>query len=981
MVRWLSGRRSPVVLMLVLMLALGLMSLVGCQSRARSERLVEQAIFEAKEGHLADAEAIAVKAMRADPTFGEAYLLAGDLARDQGDFGGAIEHYNATPSEDAKAKVQAHVRAGTVYMELLAKLDDAEAEYRAALAIDDADRDANDGLSYLLSICGRRWESSEYFLAMIRRLQNRMEHLVGIGLLENTLNDEEWLKESIKQDEADPLPRLGLARIALDDNRLDEAEQRAREAIELAPDMIEAHTTLGLALAKQGKAEELSRWHAALPKGAQEHPGIWEASGEWRLLLEDREGALRCYAEAVKINPNSRQAAFQLTRLLSAAGETELAEVLQDRGTRLISFQETLVKIRGDQNNVALMRLAAEQARELGRYWESRGWLKAAQDRQPENPAYAQLIDELNETLKSGPPQTLESEQPLAKVALDRWSLPNWEIASATETESNSKSSTATIRYRDVAEEFGIDFRYYNGFEPRRPGPYLFHSDGGGVAVLDYDLDQWPDLFFTQGCEFPELNPATQFIDRFYRNQRGESAVDVTELSRINETGFGQGVTVGDYNNDGFPDLLVANIGRNRLFENMGDGTFVDVTREAGLVEDKWTASCAIADVNSDGFPDIYLVNYVRGDDVHQRICPDSNGQARICPPIEFEGEADTLLLGTGDGRFVDASEASGIRQQTGKGLGIVIADFDKSGQLSFFIANDVTQNFYWKRRGDSPDGLQFEELAVLSGIATDAQGMTSACMGVAVDDLNEDGLLDLFVTNFHEEPNCLYVQRSPGLFADEAARAALAQPSFPLLGFGTQFTDADLDGRPDLIVANGHLVDETSLGIPYRMQPQLYRQYAKGKFADLPSRSLGKYFEQPALGRGLATLDFDLNGREDFAVSDLKAPASLVLNETENAGRWLALQFVATTTARDAIGVTVEVTTSERTRVRQLTAGNGYQAANQSELIFGLGDAEKIDRLTVKWPSGLEQSWIDVPTDRRLTLIEGDDEPTATRP
>lgn len=962
----------------VLYLSFGclLLANAGCNSEKRSKELVKQATKESVKGNHAEAEALALKAAKADPKNGEAWVLAGNAARDAGKISQALEHYAKTPDSDEPFKVESHVRAATLLMENQGQLTKAEEEFRKALAIEPGHKEGNDGMAYLMSISGRRWESATYFLALIRPMRFEIGHLFGIGVLETTLHDTGSLERWASINPDGPLPKLGLARIAIDNKDLGTAKQLLQEIIDDRPDLLEAQARYGQVLVQQNDVKGLIAWNQSLPEKASEHPEIWAARGDWRLLVGDEPGALRCYAEAFRLNPNMQQSAFQLVRLMQGEGDTELASVIEQRARALLAYQETLVKLQGDQTNYGEMARAAQLAHSLGRYWESRGWMHLAKQLNSSNQIYDAKIAELNETLSSGPPQTLESASPLATIDLAQWPVPDW-TSSPVETllANNPGTSTATIRFRDIAEQGGLDFTYHNAKTDQRPGPYLYQVDGGGVGVLDFDLDAQPDLWFTQGCEFPIANPNTTHVDRLFRNRDGTSVIDVTEVCGLRETGFGQGVTVGDFDNDGFPDVFVANIGENRLFHNLGDGTFEELSANAGISGGEWTASCAMADLNRDGLPDLYEVNYLAGEDIHERICPDAAGTPRICPPIDFNAEYDKVYLNKGDGTFEDASERLGFRKQSGKGLGIVIADFDESNQLSVFVANDVVQNFYFRSTTDPDGNLIYEEIGLLNGLATDGQGQSQACMGVAVDDANGDGRLDLFVTNFHEESNTLYIQQQAGLFGDLTARALLSEPSFLMLGFGTQFTDMDLDGRPDVVIANGHLVDETDLGVPYRMRPQAFRQLSSGQFDELPASETGDYFANPALGRGLALLDFNRDGKEDFAVTDLSRPASLVINESEGVGNWLSVRLISKSTARDPIGATVKVKCEDSLRYRQLTSGSGYQASNESVLNFGLGDADIVQTLTVKWPSGVEQDYHGIRSGQHIVIVEGSSE------
>jgi hypothetical protein len=555
--------------------------------------------------------------------------------------------------------------------------------------------------------------------------------------------------------------------------------------------------------------------------------------------------------------------------------------------------------------------------------------------------------------------------------------LPRWDATAAgTGPRATAASNEHRARFTDVAASAGLRFQYFTGAVAATRGKRMYEFTGGGIAVLDYDGDGWPDLYLTQGCAWPPREGAAEHLDRLYRNRGDGTFEDVTERAGLREARFSQGVTVGDFDNDGHPDLYVANIGANRLFRNHGDGTFEDVTELSGTAGNRWTTSCLLADLNGDTWPDIYAVNYLSGDDLFDRICEAPGGQLEICPPHIFAAAQDQLYINLGDGRFEEQTDSAGIAIPQGKGLGIVAADFEGSGRLSLFIANDAVPNFYFVNQTPQRGGkLAFVEQGLASGLALNASGNPQACMGIAAGDADQDGRLDLFVTNFYQESNTLYLQQAPNLFADATRAAGLEEPSFLMLGFGTQFLDGDLDGRPDLVVANGNVGEDPELRIPYRMRPQYFANLggeAGARFAELPAAKAGPYFAGEYLGRGLARLDWNRDGREDFAVTHLDAPAALLSNETPRKHHFLALHLRGVASDRDAIGSTVRVTAGARTWVRQLTAGDGYQASNQRMLLFGLGSEAQVQQVEIRWPSGGVQTYADLPVDREWLLIEG---------
>jgi hypothetical protein len=518
---------------------------------------------------------------------------------------------------------------------------------------------------------------------------------------------------------------------------------------------------------------------------------------------------------------------------------------------------------------------------------------------------------------------------------------------------------------------------------PGQTGVRMLESTGGGVGVIDFDRDGFPDLFLTQGEDW-KLNsevpsPSDQYRDRLLRNQ-GDSFQDVTMLSGMPmEGGFGQGCCAGDFNNDGFADLYVANIGANQLLINNGDGTFTDHTALAGLTGEAWTSSCLIADLDNDGNPDLFDVNYVEGKRLFSMVCNE-----HTCSPQHYTSAQDHLHLANGEGtvRFIDRSKT----QIGGPGLGLVAFRVeDESGQngqgLSLFIANDQQPNFFLRNRsGERQGSLLFEDTAFLSGLAVNHEGRKTACRGVASGDANGDGLLDLFVTNYKHEANNLYLQGAGGLFVDGIGGTGLQHPGIPYVGWGTQFLDADNDGDLDLVVANGHVGEFETEGVEYKMPTQLFANQGPARFDLVPAQTAGEFFGKKVLGRSLATLDWNRDGRMDFVLSSIAAPVALLTNHTEDAGNFVSVRLSAVSTARDAIGSFVSIQTDTRLSRKQLTAGDGFQASNERLLTFGIGSDTSVRKLTIEWPSGLRQELPDLPANATINVVEGSAEPTLWR-
>jgi hypothetical protein len=468
---------------------------------------------------------------------------------------------------------------------------------------------------------------------------------------------------------------------------------------------------------------------------------------------------------------------------------------------------------------------------------------------------------------------------------------------------------------------------------------------------------------------WPPGSNSIDHADALFRNLGGTRFADVSRMTGVRDSGFGQGVAVGDLDADGFVDLYVANIGGNRLLRNNGDGTFSDATHAAGLAGDEWTTSCAMADLDGDALPDLYAVNYVMGNDVFDRVCGDG-ATPRLCMPYDFEAQPDRVWTNRGDGTFGDASSMLLADHPPGKGLGIAIWNATGNGRPNILIANDTTPNAFFESEDSSRSHTRYEDRGIASGLALNADGKATGSMGIALGDVNDDGRLDVFITNFLAEANTYYACSAAGFYEDRTREVELQNPSFNVLGFGTQFLDADLDGRLELFVANGHIDDLRDIDRPYEMPAQVFRWDGR-QFRESPADELGPYFNEKWLGRSAARIDWNRDGRGDLLVGHLAKPSALLTNTTASPSRFLQLSLVGVESNRDAIGAIVTAKFAGLEKTFQITAGDGYQSSNERSITIGTGDAALMDELVIRWPSGLAQRIENLPTGRYLKIVE----------
>jgi hypothetical protein len=538
--------------------------------------------------------------------------------------------------------------------------------------------------------------------------------------------------------------------------------------------------------------------------------------------------------------------------------------------------------------------------------------------------------------------------------------------------------AASAVTFRDVTQQSGIRFTHNNGAFGKK---FLPETLGPGVAFIDYDNDGWPDIFLVNGMDWPG-HAQKHTTPKLYHNNHDGTFTDVTHKAGLDVEMYGMGVAVGDYDNDGFDDLFVTALGQSRLFHNNGNGTFTDVTQKAGLSGPReLSTSAAWVDYDKDGRLDLVVGNYVQWTQDTDLYCTLDGKSKSYCTPESYKGTSARLWHNRGDGTFEDVTQKAGLGEPTSKTMGIAVLDYDNDGWPDLLFSNDTQPNKLYRNNGNGT----FSEKGVIAGVAFSEDGVARAGMGVDAADYDHSGYHSVMITNFSNQMLSLYHNEGKGLFVDEAPQSAIGRATLLTLGFGCFFFDYDLDGWPDIFIANGHIdpeIQKVQANVKYAMPPHLFRNLGKGKFEEV-TNTMGAAFTAPRVGRGAAYADITNDGRLDLLLSTNGGPVYLFRNETQANGaanRSLRLKLVGTKSNRDGIGAIVRLSSGADTQTQMLRSGSSYLSSSELILTFGLGQRDKADAIEIRWPSGQVDRLSNVAARQTVTATEGKGQ-TSSRP
>ncbi|MDE0863171.1 MAG: FG-GAP-like repeat-containing protein [Rubripirellula sp.] len=932
-------------------------------------------------GKLAEASQLLKRMLLVDPDDVQVLFMSARLAADQGELAEAIELLREIPEGHPEAGLPA-IGQSAEWCLVLERYDEAEIQYRKLLAAAPDVVPALRQLAFLLNRQGRRQEAA----VLVRQLcvigdvlQDELHSLIALGdaMYDSPANvvANAGQRTSNGVRHYLPISPFGDARKAFQENDFEQVMELLRPSIESSTAPPAMVALFGRAACEQQDDSAVHWWQQQLPAGIEEFADYWATLGTLELMEQRYESAVRAFAESLMRDGTDMDSMSRMRQALGSLGKETEAQLWFDRWTqtRAVIDANNAVAATKVPNPVAVETLASELD-QLDRPLEALMWRVVKTQTQQ---GAAEAISALGQQYQ----QLLRSQQPFPDPSslrcgldLQRYPLPNagalprQGFVEPVVAGGDGGERVIPAVFENVAGTTGLSHVYRVAGEPIKRHYSIHQTLGGGVAILDYDRDGWPDMYFAQGGSDPPQFQG-KLYNQLFRNQ-GKVLVEVATQSAADVRQYSLGVAAGDWNQDGFPDLAVANIGTCLLLTNNGDGTFTERSLEKTADFERVPASICIADVTADGLPEVIQIGYVDDPDMSIKPPLNDNGNVSITvAPSNFGGAIDCLFKNLGDGDF--AYEGLTDLADARTGLGIVVADFDQQSGNEIFIGNDSLPNRLWKLGVESQSVGRQVDLAPVLGCAYGFSGGATGAMGIAVADFDGDSRMDFHVTNYENESSNLYIKRDRA-FQDRNRQYKLGESSREWVGFGTQAIDYDHDSDVDLLVANGHLDDAISIRGTFAQPLQLFCNRGR-TFEELEVTDDTGYWNVKHVGRSLASLDFDRDGLTDVVMTNVEEPSALILNRTRTPNHWLQVALVGTLSDRDAVGAEVVVKLTSGALHAWNVAGDGYLSSNEKVVSFGLGNAASVERLTVRWPNDTTQIFNDVAVDQRLIVIENE--------
>ncbi len=929
-------------------------------------------------GKLSEAEQAVRRALLADPTDDALILTAGRIEAAKGNHEAAAERVASISlksplgSDALEFRLQQLVASGAV--------EESVAVVLAAIE-ELPERSSWRHLAWsLLNRVGRREEASRQAEYLCRLGQVTETEL--LSLVRRTESFPPQLKAN-QSPEKFFEPGMGLARWHFTQLEYRAALQLLQPQVDDGFDSAAANAFYGRLLAETQRFEEIPAWHADCDANVRSLGDYWAALGTYLFDQREYEASARALLEAVYLNPTDRISIQRLSKVFAAMGRRDDEEQFRHRGIQLATLERHSEALMLSSDDLNARQALTRAVLELGRPFEALAWTLTMLPPNAIAPRN-RVVQQRMALLKDPEVRTMASESSLIGIDREQFDMQS-ALALLNRDSANGPARGKSLlpdeplaqpELVDVAKSVGLQFQWYPDLELDVSSIPIHESVGGGIAVIDFDLDGWPDVYLAQGSGEPPSAQCTR-SNVLFRNDKVKHPdadhhqvrfADVTAASLTEDTNYGSGLTSGDVNQDGFPDLFLGSLGHNRLMINNGDGTFRDATESLGRCEDRFTSSLAIGDVNGDGLPDLFEAAYIEMEGAFKLPDIDTDGREKQPSPLAHFAQSDRWFKNQGDGRF-EVHEIDRSIAKPGTSLGLMVTDFDGDGKNEVFVGNDVRPNHFLLQQADG----ELVNAADIKGVANGYSGNATGCMGITHGDFNHDGRIDLHITNFSEESANLYVQVGTGEFTDLAVRYGVDQISLPFVGFGTKAVDVDRNGWLDLLVTNGHIFDMRFVGEAFQMPPQ----FLAGKnlrFEETAVSDSSGYWDGAYLGRTMANIDFNRDGAVDFLIGHLDHPLALLENRTVTAGRSIQFELLGTHSERDAIGARVVVRADGHSYSNWVTAGDGYFCNDEAVLDFGLGTIRTIEDVQIFWPSGKQQRFAGPQAGRRYLAVENSD-------
>ena len=974
------------------------------------EQRLNQATRLMERGQFAEAASTLTRLLVADPDDVEVLFMLANLDASQGNLAAGIEKLDAIPREHPEAGIPALGQSADWCMEL-GRYEDAEQRYRDVLRIVPDAYPARRQLAFLLNCQGRRHEAAVEVRELCKLGNVRQDELHSLIMLSHAMHDDpDKAGDAVSTGGREqgviyaPIGPGGVARKLFTDGKFSEAADVLEASVESGTAPAALVALYGRAVVEAQDDRRFLSWLSQVDDATRDTADYWAAIGTYLISQRRFEEATRALLEAADRDPTDMYSFGRLGQTLLTLDDADGSQRWIDRWdeiNELIKANNRLSETSPpDPDRMADLIVLLEK---LNRPLEAVLW-KSIEDHQRGAMEEQQVAnnDRLQQLVASDE-GFASREDRLCGIDLNAYPLPSLEaiqrrVAGPSDRRAQPAKSPTAASFLNVAAKLGLNHAYQVAAKPQSEGFAIYQTYGGAVACLDFDLDGNSDLYFAQGGSDP---PSFQgpLSNQLYRNMPsaggrqsgargddvGEDSVgehravddayefkmlDVTASAEATDFRYSMGVTAGDWNQDGFADLVVANLGDDTLLINNGDGTF----RHTPVIDPhdqfRVPASVAIADLTGDGLPDIFELSYV--DDPEMIFLPKRNEARQVIKamsPMQYAPGADRICINDGSGGM-SIQQFNTDETDYRSGLGLIVTNFDQKPGNEVFVGNDLYPDQLWVR--DATSG-GWSDIAPAVGCAFGIRGSKTASMGIAVGDVDNSGTIDIHISNYQNRNSSLFLNLGES-FLEKNVQYGLAEASQAVLGFGTQTLDYDNDGLLDLVVTNGHIEKAITIDEPFEQPAQLFSNVG-GRFKLIDVNDPSGYWGRKHLGRGLARVDLNRDGKQDFVVTHLGEPSAILLNQTDTQGHWLQVQLVGVESERDAVGAKVTVESSVGSFRSWVTAGDGYMVRNQPVVAFGLGEANAPVRVTVDWPDGKMETFEKVATDQRMLIIEGSGE------